>query len=55
MVLFQPGCMVMPKSHDTIVCTETAIGMTTMVKTRMTRCSRFHCCCVPRHPSESTL
>ena len=51
-MLRQPSTWVMPKSQETIVCTLTAMGMTTMVKIRMARCNRCHCCCVPRQPSD---
>ncbi len=50
MVLCQPGTMVMPKSHDTMVWTENMTG--TMAKAKMVMASfRWcHSASVPRQP-----
>ena len=49
------GWIVIAKTHDTTVCTETAIGMTRIAMTPIARSSRCHCCGVPVQPSASRV
>ena len=53
-VLRHIGMTVMAKSHDTIVCTETATGMMMSAMMEMAFSRRTHSRSVPRHPSAST-
>ncbi len=54
MVLCQPGTMVMPKSQDTMVCTENITGMMTKAKMVMASFRWRHSASLPRHPSART-
>ncbi len=51
MVEFHIGTSVIAKSHDTMVCTDTASGMITIAITLMPASSERHCCAVPLQPS----
>ena len=50
-VLRHIGISVIAKSHDTIVCTDTATGMMMSAMIEMAFSRRIHSRSVPRHPS----
>ncbi len=51
----QPGCTVVAKIHEMMVCTETATGIMKTAITAMAFSSRTHCSRLPRQPRASRV